>query len=107
MSKYKHITPNDAILTPYKANIVKYLTDDEMIEFYLNQVLEDGDEAEFKRALGYIAKAKGMTTVAQEIGVNRESLYKSLNGQRNVRIDTVFKLLKNLGITLSAKVVKA
>ncbi|MDR3346345.1 MAG: putative addiction module antidote protein [Campylobacteraceae bacterium] len=107
MSKYKYITPEDAELTPYKVDIVKYLTDDESIEFYLNLVLEDGDEAEFKRALGYIAKAKGMTAVAKDINVSRESLYKSLNGQRSVGIDTVFKLLKNLGITLSAKVSRA
>jgi len=107
MSKYKHITPEDAELTPFDTGISQDLVDDETIEWYLNQVLEDGNEAEFKRALGYIAKAKGMTAVAKDINVSRESLYKSLNGQRSVGIDTVFKLLKNLGITLSAKVSRA
>ncbi|MDR2099761.1 MAG: putative addiction module antidote protein [Campylobacteraceae bacterium] len=73
------ITADDAKLTPFDTDISKYLTDDEMIEFYLNQVLEDGNEAEFKRALGYIAKAKGMSAISKDVGVNRESLYKTLD----------------------------
>ncbi|MDR3346125.1 MAG: putative addiction module antidote protein [Campylobacteraceae bacterium] len=106
MSDYK-ITKDDAKLSKFDTDMSQHLTDNKMIEWYLNEVLERGDEAEFKRALGYIAKAKGMTAVAKDINVSRESLYKSLNGQRSVGIDTVFKLLKNLGITLSAKVSRA
>jgi probable addiction module antidote protein len=101
------ITAEDAKLTPFDTDISQDLTNNEMIEWYLNEVLERGDEAEFKRALGYIAKAKGMSAIAKDIGVNRESLYKSFDGQRNVGIDTVFRLLKNLGISLTAKVIKA
>jgi len=101
------VTAEDAKLSPFDTDISKDLVDDETIEFYLNLVLEDGDEAEFKRALGYIAKAKGMTAVAKDINVNRESLYKSLNGETNVGIDTIFKLLKSLGISLTAKVKRA
>jgi probable addiction module antidote protein len=99
MNDYK-ITKEDAKLTPFKADVVKYLTDDDMIEFYLNYILEEGDEVDLKMALGHIAKAKGMTAVAQEIGVNRENLYKSLNGQTKTQFDTIYKLLKSFGLTL-------
>ncbi|MDR0580349.1 MAG: putative addiction module antidote protein [Campylobacteraceae bacterium] len=94
------ITAEDARLTPFDTDMSQHLTNNEMIEWYLNEVLERGNKAEFKRALGYIAKAKGMTTVSKEINVNRESLYKFLNGERSVGIDTVFKLLRSFGFTL-------
>jgi probable addiction module antidote protein len=99
MNDYK-ITKDDARLEIYEPDIAGRLTSDAAIEFYLNQVLQDGDEAEFKRAMGYIAKAKGMTSVAQEIGVNRENLYKSLNGQTKTQFDTIYKLLKSFGLIL-------
>ncbi|MDR0579204.1 MAG: hypothetical protein LBG21_01180 [Campylobacteraceae bacterium] len=47
----------------------KYLTDDETITGYLNYILKEGDEIDFKRALGYIAKAKGITSIAKNIEV--------------------------------------
>ncbi|MDR1977090.1 MAG: putative addiction module antidote protein [Campylobacteraceae bacterium] len=95
MSKYKHITKDNAKLTPYEPDIAKHLIDDEMIAIYLNQVLEDGDEAELKRAFGYIAEAKGIDTT-------RDSLYKSLNEQTKLQFDTVCKLIKSLGLTIKA-----
>jgi len=51
-----------------------YLDSDEAISKYITQVLEDGDTKELLRALSYIAKAKGMSEVAQKAGVGRESL---------------------------------
>ncbi|MDR2066226.1 MAG: putative addiction module antidote protein [Endomicrobium sp.] len=74
--------------------------DDAMIEFYLNQVLEDGDEAEFKHTLGYIAKAKGMSAITKDIGVNREGLYRTLDGATKAQFDTISKLIKSFGFTL-------
>lgn len=61
---------------------------------------EDGDNAEFIRAIGYIAKAKGMSAIAKDTGLGRESLYKAFNGDANPRFDTVMKVIKSLGIKL-------
>jgi probable addiction module antidote protein len=84
-------------------DMVALLDSDEMISEYLSQVLEDGDSDELIRALGYIAKAKGMTKVAKESGLGRESLYKALSEGAKPRFDTVFKVIKALGIRLHAE----
>ncbi len=84
-------------------DMVALLDSDEMISEYLSQVLEDGDSDELIRALGYIAKAKGMTKVAKDSGLGRESLYKALSEGAKPRFDTVFKVIKALGIKLHAE----
>ncbi len=83
----------------------KYLDSDESIEEYLNQVLEDGDNAEFIRAVGYIAKAKGMTSIAKDTGLGRESLYKAFNGEANPRFDTVIKVMRSLGFNFQTHII--
>ncbi|MDR3346776.1 MAG: putative addiction module antidote protein [Campylobacteraceae bacterium] len=100
MKKYKYIKEGDANLSPFDTDVSKELTDDETIEGYLNYILEQGDEADLKRALGHIAKAKGMTTVAKEVGTTREGLYKSFDGQTKVQLDTFMKLIKSFGLTI-------
>jgi len=84
MSKYKHITPEDAKLSPYKADPVKYLTDNEAIKDYLKYTLEYGDIIDLKMALEDIAKAKGSPLLAHS---------------------TIMEVFKSLGLTL--KVAKA
>lgn len=84
-------------------DLVSVLDDDAMISEYLSQVLADGDSDELIRALGYIAKAKGMAIVAQESGLGRESLYKALSAGSKPRFDTIFKVIKALGIKLHAE----
>ena len=84
-------------------DMIALLDSDEMISEYLSQVLEDGDSDELIRALGYIAKAKGMTKVAKDSGLGRESLYKALSEGAKPRFDTVFKVIKALGIRLHAE----
>ena len=56
-----------------KFDITEYLDSDESIAEYLSQVLEDGDNDEFIRAIGHIAKAKGMAQIAKDTGLGRES----------------------------------
>jgi probable addiction module antidote protein len=73
-----------------------------MISEYLNQVLDDGDSDELIRALGYIAKAKGMAMVAKESGLGRESLYKALSPGAKPRFDTVLRVIRALGVRLHA-----
>lgn len=60
-------------------DITSHLDSEEAMAEYLSQVLEDGDNDELIRALGHIAKAKGMATVAKDAGLGRESLYKALS----------------------------
>ncbi len=69
---------------------------------YLEAALEDGDPALVSAALGDIARAKGMSGVAKEAGLGRESLYKALSADGNPEFSTVLKVLKALGIRLHA-----
>lgn len=82
----------------------KYLKTDEDIVFYLEACLEEDDPALIMHALGVIARARGMTQVARETGLGRESLYKALSPEGNPEFSTVLKVLKALGIKLHAEV---
>ncbi|MDP1657871.1 MAG: putative addiction module antidote protein [Methylotenera sp.] len=81
-------------------DMVSLLDSDEAISEYLSQVLDDGDSDELLRALGYIAKAKGMAMIAKESGLGRESLYKALSPGSKPRFDTILKVIKALGVKL-------
>lgn len=80
----------------------KYLDSKEVIAEYLSQVLEDGDMDELLSAIGDIAKAKGMTEIAKETGLGRESLYKTFHAGSKPKFDTIVKVLHSLGIKLQA-----
>lgn len=84
-------------------DLSEHLTTQEAISEYLTQVLEDGDTEEIIRALGYIAKAKGITAISNETGLGRESLYKSIKPGSKPRFDTVLKIIKALGVKLHAE----
>ncbi|RIZ36621.1 addiction module antidote protein [Pseudomonas putida] len=76
------------------------LSSDEAISEYLSQVLLDGDTEEIIRALGHIARARGMTHIATESGLGRESLYKALSPGAKPRFDTVLRVTRALGVDL-------
>lgn len=82
-------------------DMANYLSNEEEITEYLRQVLEDGDPAELAAALGDIARARGMTQLARDTGLSRESLYKSLSGERAPSSDTLFKVMRALGFQLT------
>jgi probable addiction module antidote protein len=82
-------------------DITRHLDNEEAMAEYLSQVLEDGDNAELIRALGHIAKAKGMATVAKDSGLGRESLYKALSEGSQPRFDTITKVINALGLKMS------
>ena len=73
----------------------------EDIAAYLDAVLEDGDPDLLKAALGDIARAKGMTKIAQAAGLGRANLYKALSPEGNPEFATVAKVLRALGLRLS------
>ena len=81
-------------------DIASHLESDEMIAEYLSQVFAEGDSDELIRALGYIAKAKGMALIADKSGLGRESLYKALSSVAKPCFDTIFKVINALGVRL-------
>lgn len=83
-------------------DIAEHLKEPEDAAEYLSQVLADGDDAELLRALGHIARTRGMAKVAAESGLGRESLYKALSPGAKPRYDTVLKVARALGVRLSA-----
>jgi probable addiction module antidote protein len=69
---------------------------------YLEAALEEGDPALVAAALGDIARAKGMSEIACETGLGRESLYKALSPEGNPEFATVLKVIRALGLRLHA-----
>ena len=93
------------IVSPY--DVAEHLRTPKEMAFYLQACIEEsnGDAAFIARALGDIARAKGMAQVAKESGLSRESLYKALSGDRMPGFDTVLKVLAALGLCFQAKVI--
>ena len=83
------------------------LTTLEEMAAYLEAAMEEsgGDAAFVSKALGDIARAKGMSQVARDAGLSRESLYKALSGERSPGFDTVLKVIDALGLKLCAEAV--
>ncbi len=82
----------------------KHLETEEDMAAYLEAALEEGDPTLITSALGDIARAKGMTQIARETGLGRESLYKALSAEGNPEFATVLKVLRSLGLRLHATV---
>ncbi|MCO5276068.1 MAG: putative addiction module antidote protein [Flavobacteriales bacterium] len=78
-------------------DIADYLDSSEMIAEYLNEVLEEGSDSEIVSAIGHIAKAIGMTKIAEETGMSRPSLYKALAAGADPKFSTIMKVLKAVG----------
>ena len=85
-------------------DISQYLDSKEMVAEYLSQVLEDGDTDELLDAVGNIAKAKGMSQIAKDTGLGRESLYKTFQTGSKPRFETIIKVLNSFGVKLQASV---
>jgi probable addiction module antidote protein len=83
-------------------DVAEHLETEEDMAAYLEAALEDGDPALVAAALGDIARAKGMTQIARETGLGRESLYKALSPEGNPELATVLKVIRALGLRLHA-----
>ena len=83
-------------------DVAEHLETVEDMAAYLEAALEEGDPALVAAALGDIARAKGMAQIAQETGLGRESLYKALSPEGNPEFATVLKVVRALGLRLSA-----
>ena len=86
-----------------KFDIADYLDSNEMIAAYLNTVLEEGDNSEVIAAIGHVAKAIGMTKIAEESGLSRPSLYKALSEGAKPQFETIMKVLRAIGGKINIK----
>jgi probable addiction module antidote protein len=82
-------------------DISEHLDNEEVIAEYINAALEEGDDDLLLAAISDVAKARGMTQVAANAGVGRESLYKSLKPGARPSFQTIHKLLKALGVKIT------
>lgn len=90
-------------------DVAEHLRTPEEMAAYLEACLDEanGDAAFVAKALGDIARAKGMTQVARDAGLSRESLYKALSGERTPGFDTILRVVQALGMELHATVQRA
>jgi probable addiction module antidote protein len=89
----------------YDYDVAKHLRTSEEMAAYLQAAIEesDGDAGFIAKALGDIARAKGMAELSRETGLGRESLYKALSSEGNPQLSTVLKVAKALGLQLHVK----
>jgi probable addiction module antidote protein len=80
-----------------------YLDTDEKQAAYISAALESGDPEFVRDALGLVARARGVAKVARTAELNRESLYKALGANGNPEFATVMRVVRALGLTLSAR----
>ncbi len=87
-------------------DVSEHLRTPEDMAAYLEACIEEanGDAGFIAKALGDIARAKGMSQVARDAGVSRESLYKALSGERSPGFDTILKVIRAYGLGLRAEV---
>lgn len=78
-----------------------YLDSEEAIAEYLSAALEEKDPNVFLLAIGHVAKARGMSAIAEESGLGRESLYKAFAPGAKPRYETVLKVLNSLGVRIN------
>jgi len=88
-------------------DVAEFLEDEETIAEYLNMALEDPNPEMFLMAVRNIARARGMTQLARDTGLGRESLYKALSEGAKPRYDTMLKVVRALGVKLHAEPLQA
>ena len=84
-------------------DVADYLDSDERQTAYIAAALETGDADFVRDALGLVARARGMGEIAKSAGLNRESLYKALGESGNPEFATIMRIVRALGLTLSAR----
>ena len=93
-SKVKRSKPYDA---------ASYLTSDEAVAEYITAALDTGDIELISHAIGIAAKARGMSKIAEETGLSRESLYRALSAEGRPQFETIGLVLSALGLRLRAE----
>lgn len=85
--------------TPFDA--AEHLTTPEAIAAYLNDAIASGNAGELIAALGTVARVKGMSAIARDTGLGRESLYKALNGSSSPAFSTINRVIAALGLRMA------
>ncbi len=81
-------------------DVSEYLDSEESIASYLSSIIEEGDSQLLLAAINDIAKARGMSKIASDSGLGRESLYKALKPESKPRFETILKVLNSLGVKI-------
>jgi len=81
-------------------DISEFLDSEEKISAYLSAIMEDNDLGLLLQAIGHVAKARGMSKIAQETGLGRESLYKTFAENAQPKFDTVMRVLNAMNISI-------
>lgn len=99
------IDKNDLVAKTWESSL--FLQDEQEMALYLQACIDEaGDNSAFiAKALGNIAKARGMSQLAKETGLGRESLYKSLSGEVSPSFETILRVMKALNLKLSVQAV--
>lgn len=84
-------------------DVTDFLQDEADVIAYLNAAFDDGHPEVIAHAIGNIARKRGMSRIARECGLGRESLYKSLSERGNPEFGTILSVLKAIGIRLRAE----
>lgn len=82
-------------------NVLDYLDNEDAIAAYLQAAVAENDPQSLILAIGDIARARGINKMAADMGVNRESLYKSLNGKTKPQFETIYNAIDKLGLEMS------
>jgi probable addiction module antidote protein len=82
-------------------DVTEHLNSDEAIAAYLDAIFEEGDPKLMAAAIGDVARARGMTEIAERTGLSRESLYRALSKDGNPEMATVLKVMRALGMRVS------
>ncbi len=88
----------------YDYDLAAALGSEEAIAIFMIDAFETGDSAYIAKALGVVARAKGMSEIAQQTGLSREQLYKSFSEKGNPTLKTTLLVMQALGIDLTAKI---
>ena len=106
-SNENHMEQNS--LKPIKSakfDVSDYLDSEEMISAYINEVIKEGSAEDIKNAIGHIAKAIGMSKIAERTGLTRPSLYKAFSEDSKPQFTTVMRVLKAIGSEIEVKPAK-
>ncbi len=91
------------MIKTYPYDSAELLDTAEAVRYYLEEVFEEGDPAFITKALGVVARSKGMTEIAKKTGLTRESLYKALSAEGNPEFATVLKVLSALDLKMGVR----
>ena len=81
----------------------EFLDNEETVAAYLSEIFATGTDAEIKRALSDVARARNMTEIAKKMNVSRPSLYKSLSDDTRVEFETIRNFMNAIGVSLSVR----